>query len=124
MKKFYVILFDQRPGFVVDDNFTDADLANAANENEGKFQLGNSAQKRLDTILDELKESISFENESSIQFAKEIADDRKDFAVQKSNENLEVLKSTFQTKIDSVKRKNVKRSPYQLRSRLSRCCFT
>ena len=124
MKKFYVILFDQTPGFVVDDNFTDADLANAANENEGKFQLGNSAQKRLDTILDELKESISFENESSIQFAKEIADDRKDFAVQKSNENLEVLKSTFQTKIDTVKRKNVKRSPYQLRSRLSRYCFT
>ena len=73
------------------------------NENEAKFQLGNAAQKRLDTILDEINNSISFENESSIRFAKEIADDRKDFSVQKSNENLEVLKSTFQTKIDTVK---------------------
>ena len=87
------------------------------NENEAKFQLGNAAQKRLDTILDEINNSISFENESSIRFAKEIADDRKDFSVQKSNENLEVLKSTFQTKIDTVKRKNIKRSPYHLHSR-------
>ena len=105
-------IVDPTPGFVIDDIFTDADLAAAQNENEAKFQLGNAAQKRLDTILDELNKSITFENESSIQFEKEIADDRKDFAVQKSNENLEVLKSTFQTKIDTVKRKNVKRSPY------------
>ena len=110
-------IVDPTPGFVVDDNFTDADLANVGNENEGKFKLGNSVQKRLDTILDEINKSISFENESSIQFAKEIVDNRKDFAVQKSNQDLEVLKSTFQTKIDTIKRKNVKRSPYQLRSR-------
>ena len=110
-------IVDPAPGFVIDDIFTDADLAAAQNENEAKFQLGNAAQKRLDTILDELNKSITFENESSIQFEKEIADDRKDFAVQKSNENLEVLKSTSQTKIDTVKRKNVKRSPYQLHSR-------
>ena len=56
-------IVDPTPGFVVDDNFTDSDLANAANENEVKFQLGNSAQKRLDTILDEINKSISFENQ-------------------------------------------------------------
>ena len=108
-------IVDPAPGFVVDGIFTDVDLTAA--QNEAKFQLGNAAQKRLDTILGELNKSISFENESSIQFEKEIADDREDFAVQKSNENLEVLKSTFQTKIDTVKQRNVKGSPYQLRGR-------
>ena len=71
----------------------------------------------MDTILNEINKNISFENELSIQFKKEIADDKKDFAVQKSNENLEVLKSTFQTKITTGKQRNIKRSPYQLRSR-------
>ena len=107
-------IVDPTPGLVVDDIFTNADLATTQNENEAKFQLGNAAQKRLDTILNEINKSISFENESSIQFGKEIADDKKDFAVQKSNENLEVLKSTFQTKINTVKQRNIKRSPYQL----------
>ena len=110
-------IVDPTPGFVVNDIFTDADLATAQNENEATFQLGNATQKRLDNILDEINKSISSENESSIQFKKKIADDRKYFAVQKSNENLEVLKSTFQTKVNTVKQRNIKRSPYQLRSR-------
>ena len=111
---------DPTPGFAVDDNFTDADLVNRRNENEAEFKLGNSAQKRLDTILDDINKSISFKNESSIQFAKEINENRKDFSVQKSNQDIEIVKSTYQTKIDTVKRKNVKRSPYRLLSRKRR----
>ena len=63
-------IVDPTPGFVVDDNFTDADLLNRGTENEAKFKLGNAAQKRLDTILDDINKSISFANESSIQFDK------------------------------------------------------
>ena len=128
-KKILQDIVDPTPGFVVDDNFTDADLLNSGIENEAKFTLGNAAQKRLDTILydinksinyqilDNINKNITFENESSIQFDKKIAENRKDFSVQKSNQDIEISKSTYQTKIDNVKRKNVKRSPYKLRSR-------
>ena len=110
-------IIDPTPGLTVDDIFTDADLDKAQDENEVKFRLGNAAQKRLNTVLDDINKHISFENESSILFSKQIADGRKDFVVDKSNENIELSKSTFQTKIDAVKRKTKKRSPYQLRSR-------
>ena len=109
-------IVDPTPGFVVDDNFTDADLENRGYENEAEFKLGNAAQKRLDTILDDVNKSISFVNESSIQFEKE-KNENKGFTIKKSNQDIEISKSTFQTKIDTVKRKNIKRSPYKLRAR-------
>ena len=111
-------IIDPTPGLTVDDIFTDADLNKAQDENEAKFRLGNAAEKRLDTVLDDINRNISFENESSILFSKRIADGRKDFVVDKSNENIELSKSTFQIKIDTVKQKTIKRrSPYELRSR-------
>ena len=48
---------------------------------------------------------------------KKIGENRKYFNVQKSNQDIEISKSTYQTKIDTVKRKHVKRSPYKSRSR-------
>ena len=54
---------------------------------------------------------------SSIQFSNEIDKNRKDFALQKQKENIQVLKSDYQTKIETVKpKKNLKTSPYNLRS--------
>ena len=116
-KKIIQDIVDPTPGFIVDDSFTDADLIIIKNENEAEFKLGNAAQKRLDTILDDINKSIIEYNESNIQFSKEIDENRKDFSVQKEKQNIQILKSTYQTKIDTVKRKNAKRSPYKLRAR-------
>ena len=113
---------DPTPGFFVDEKFTDDDLNNRENENEAEFKLGNAAKERFDTILKDINKNISnFKNESSIQFSNEIDKSRKDFAVQKQNENIQVLKSVYQTKIETVKpKKNLKTSPYNLRSHKER----
>ena len=84
-KKIIQDIVDPTPGFIVDDSFTDADLILIKNENEAEFKLGNAAQKRLDTILDDINKSIIEYNESNIQFSKEIDENRKDFSVQKEN---------------------------------------
>ena len=62
-------------------------------------------------MLDDINKSITFEKESSIQFGKKIGENRKDFSVQKSNQDIEILKSTYQTKIGNVKRKKCKKKP-------------
>ena len=82
------------------------------------FKLGNTAKKRFDAILKDISKNISFKNESSIQFSNEIDNIRKDFTVQKQKENIQVLKSVYQTKIETVikPKKNLKTSPYNLRS--------
>ena len=111
-------IVDPTPGFFVDEKFTDDDLNNKENENEAEFKLGNAAKKRFDTILEDIDRNIStFKNESSIQFSNKIDESRKDFAVQKEKENIQVLISVYRTKIDTVKqKKNIKTSPYNLRS--------
>ena len=108
---------DPTPGFIVDEKFADDDLNNRKNENEAEFKLGNAAKKRFDTILEDINKNISFKNESSIQFSNERDESRKDFVVQKQKENIQLLKSVYQTKIETVKpKKNLKISPYNLRS--------
>ena len=110
-------IVDPTPGFFVDEKFTDDDLNNRENENEAEFKLGNAAKKRFDTILEDINKNINVKNESSIQFSKEVDQNRKDFAVQKQKENVQVLKSVYRTKIETVKpKKNLKTSPYNLRS--------
>ena len=111
-------IVDPTPGLFVDEKFTDADLNNRENENEAEFKLGNAAKKRFDTILEDINKSISdFKNKSTIQFSNEIDENRKDFTIQKEKEDIQVLKSVYQTKINTVKRKkNLKSSPYNLRS--------
>ena len=101
-------IVDPTPGFIVDEKFTDDDLNNREYENEAEFKLGNAVQKRLDTILKEINENIAdFKNDSVIQFSNEIDQNRSDFTVQKEKQN----------KIDTVKqKKNLKTSPYNLRS--------
>ena len=110
-------IVDPTPGFFVDEKFTDDDLNKRENENEAEFKLGNAAKKRFETILDDINKNINVKNESSIQFSNEIDENRNDFAVQKQKENIQVLKSVYQTKIETVKpKKNLKTSPYNLRS--------
>ena len=82
-----------------------------------KMRLRNAAKKRFDTILEDINKNINVKNESSIQFSNEVDQNRKDFAVQKQKENIQVLKSVYRTKIETVKpKKNLKTSPYNLRS--------
>ena len=119
-------IVDPTPGLIVDEKFTDDDLNNREYENEAEFKLGNAAKKRLDTILKEINnrykkdvnKSISdFKNKSTIQFSNEIDENRKDFAIKKEEEeDIQVLKSVYQTKINTVRKKKSKRSPYNLRS--------
>ena len=111
-------IVDSTPGFIVDEKFTDHDLNNREYENEAEFKLGNAAQKRFETISKEINENIAdFKNDSVIQFSNEIDQNRSDFTVQKEKQNIEVLKSDYQTKIGTIKpKKNLKTSPYNLRS--------
>ena len=118
-------IVDPTPGLFVDEKFTDDDLNNREYENEAEFKLGNAAKKRFDTILKEInnrykedvKASISdFKNKSTIQFSNEIDENRKDFAIKKEKEDIQVLKSVYQTKINTVRKKNSKRGLYNLRS--------
>ena len=111
-------IVDPMPGFIVDEKFTDDDLNNREYENEAEFKLGNAAKERFDTILRDINNSITdFKNDSKIQFSNEIDKSRNDFSVKKENQNIEILKSVRQTKIDTVKpKKNLKTSPYNLRS--------
>ena len=118
-------IVDPTPGLFVDEKFTDDDLNNREYENEAEFKLGNAAKKRFDTILKEINnrykkdvnKSISdFKNKSTIQFSKKIDENRKDFAIKKEEENIQALESVYQTKINTVRKKNSKRSSYNLRS--------
>ena len=110
-------IVDPTPGFFVNEKFTDDHLNNRENENEAEFKLGNAEKKRFETILDDINKNINVKKESSIQFSNEIDENRNDFAVQKQKENIQVLKSDYQTKIETVKpKKNLKTSPYNLRS--------
>ena len=109
-------IIDPTPGFVVDEKITDDDL-NKRNEDESKPKLGNAAQKRFDDILDNINKSIeTYKIDSNIQFKPSIDKTKKHFSVEKEKENIEMSKSTQQTKISTVRKKE-KRSPYKLRSK-------
>ena len=108
-------IVDPTPGFVVDEKITDDDFSNREYEDETKFKLSNAAQQRFDNILKDIthdirsykvpKRKYEFLNEKS-----------KDFVVKKEQDQLEILKSPTTTKISTVKKRNQKRSPYNLRS--------
>ena len=105
------------PGFVVEEKITDDDFANREYEDESQFKLGYASKQRFDNILKEINQSITdFKSNSSYQFSNKSDQNRKDLNVKKEIDHLEIVKSPLQTKITTVKKRNQKTSPYNLRS--------
>ena len=111
-------IVDPTPGFVVEEKITDDDFSNREYEDESKFKLGNASQQGFDNILKEINQSITDfkETSSTYEFPNKSDQNRKDLAVKKEQDQLEILKSPLQTKISTVKKRNQKTSPYNLRS--------
>ena len=73
------------------------------------------AQQRFDNILKDITHDIRSYKVPNRKYEL-VNENNKDFVVKKEQEQLEILKSPTGTKISTVKKRNQKRSPYNLRS--------
>ena len=117
-KKVIQDIVDPTPGFVVDEKITDDDFLNREYEDESKFKLSNASQQRFDNILKDITHDIRSYKVPNRKYELLNKSDQnsKNFAFKKEQDQLEIVKSPTTTKISTVKKRNQKRSPYNLRS--------
>ena len=114
-KKVIQDIIDPTPGFIVGEKITDDDFENREYEDESKFRLSNAAQQRFDNILKDITHDVKSYQVPNRKYGF-LNEKNEDFVVKKEQDQLEIEKSPTATKISTVKKRNKKRSPYNLRS--------
>ena len=106
-------IIDPTPGLIVDGKITNNVLENREYEDESKFKLGNAAQKKLDNILANITDDIKFPKQDNDNM--EVEKTNTDFTILKEKGQISIEKSPSFTKISTKKKEN-RRSPYNLKS--------
>ena len=113
-------IIDPTPGLIVDEKISNNVLENREYEDESKFKLGNAVQKKLDDILANITDDIKFPKQNNDNI--EVEKTNTDFTILKEKGQISIEKSPSFTKISTKKKEN-RRSPYNLRSFKRKCGF-
>ena len=109
-------IIDPTPGAIVTET-ANRNFFEDREEDESRFKLGNSAQKRLDTILDNLDQSIKLP--SSTKQKTYIAETEAGNKIETEQKEIVIKKAPdFTFVITRPKRRHIERSPYNLRRKV------
>ena len=109
-------IIDPTPGAIVTET-ANRNLFEDREEDESRFKLGNSAQKRLDTILDNIDQSIKLP--SSTKEKTYTAETEAGNKIETKQKEIVIKKAPdFTSVITRPKRRHVERSPYNLRKKI------
>ena len=109
-------VIDPTPGAIVTET-ANRNLFEDREEDESRFKLGNSAQKRLDTILDNIDQSIKLP--SSTKEKTYTAETEAGNKIETKQKEIVIKKAPdFTSVITRPKRRHVERSPYNLRKKI------